>query len=63
MALPKNKISKSRKRSRAANWKLTAPVLIECPTCHELIKSHTVCPSCGYYDKEKVVDIKQKKQD
>ncbi|MEG1646981.1 MAG: 50S ribosomal protein L32, partial [Clostridia bacterium] len=34
MALPKSKISKARKHSRSANWKLTTPNLTECPKCH-----------------------------
>ena len=42
MAVPKNKISKSKTNSRYANWKLKATGLVECPQCHELIKSHTV---------------------
>ena len=61
MAVPKCKVSKSRRDSRAANWKIGKVGLVECPNCHELIQSHRVCPNCGYYDKEKVVEIKAKK--
>ena len=49
MAVPKNKISKSKTNSRFANWKVSAPGLVECPQGKELIKSHTVCPKCGNY--------------
>ena len=63
MAVPKCKVSKSRRDSRAANWKIEAPGLVDCPNCHELIKSHRVCPNCGYYGKEKVVDVKEKTKD
>ncbi|MDE6302492.1 MAG: 50S ribosomal protein L32 [Clostridia bacterium] len=56
MAVPKNKISKSKSKSRcAANWKLKTPGLTECPQCHELKKNHHVCPKCGYYDGELIV--------
>ena len=55
MAVPKGKTSKARKRSRAANWKLSKPNLVECPHCHELKKPHQVCGNCGYYDNEEVV--------
>ena len=55
MAVPKNKISKSKTNSRFANWKLQTPGLVECPQCHELKKSHQVCPKCGYYKGEQVV--------
>ncbi len=60
MAVPKSKVSKARRNSRAANWKISAPNLSECPQCHELKQSHVVCPKCGYYDGEKVVVIKEK---
>lgn len=42
MAVPKNKVSKSKTNSRFANWKLKTPGLTECPQCHELIKSQYV---------------------
>ncbi len=58
MAVPKSKISKARRNSRAANWKLETPNLIECPQCHELKPSHQVCKKCGYYDGEQVVAVK-----
>ena len=32
MALPKGKISKARKHSRRANWKLIVPGIVECPS-------------------------------
>lgn len=49
MAVPKRKMSKARRDSRRANWKLTAPGLVECPQCHEQMRPHHVCPECGYY--------------
>ncbi len=61
MALPKRKTSKARKRSRAANWKITAVGLSECPKCHEPVMSHKVCSNCGYYDGKQVIEIKEKK--
>ncbi len=63
MAVPKGKTSKARKRSRAANWKLSKPNLTECPHCHELKMNHRVCGNCGYYDGEQVVDKTEKKAD
>ena len=47
MAVPKRKTSKAKGRSRIANWKATAPNLVECPQCHELKRSHMVCANCG----------------
>lgn len=61
MAVPKSKVSKCRRNSRAANWKISAPNLSECPQCHELKASHQVCDNCGYYDGKKVVADKESK--
>ena len=36
MAVPKNKVSKARRDKRRANWKLTAPNLVECPSVTSL---------------------------
>ena len=33
MAVPKGKVSKSRRDKRKANWKLTAPNLVKCEKC------------------------------
>ncbi len=60
MAVPKRKTSKERKHTRAANWKLSTPNLVECPHCHEKKLAHQVCPNCGYYDGEEVVSKKVK---
>ncbi len=62
MAVPKSKVSKQRRNTRASsNSKLTAPTLVECPNCHAMTRSHRVCSKCGYYDGVKVVEQKEKK--
>jgi large subunit ribosomal protein L32 len=57
MAVPKNKVSKARRDKRRANWKLTAPNLVECPQCHELKMPHRVCPNCGQYKGKEVIKV------
>jgi len=57
MAVPKNKVSKSRRDKRRANWKLSVPGMIECPKCHEYIMPHRVCKACGYYNGKEVVKV------
>ncbi len=57
MAVPKNKVSKARRDKRRANWKLTAPNLVECPQCHELKLPHRVCPSCGQYKGKEIIKV------
>ena len=55
MALPKGKISKARKHSRQANWKLSLPGIVECPQCHQMKLAHRVCKNCGYYNGKQVI--------
>lgn len=50
MAVPQRRISKTRKRMRRTHFKLNAVGLVTCPKCGAMIKSHHVCPKCGYYD-------------
>ncbi len=61
MAVPKGKASKARRNTRnSANFKATAPTLVECPKCHEMKKPHTVCKKCGSYKNETVIEKKEK---
>lgn len=63
MAVPKSKVSKARRNTRnSANFKATAPTLVECPKCHELKAPHKVCPKCGTYKNETVVNTEKKKK-
>ena len=63
MAVQKSKTSKQRTNTRFANFKASAPTLVECPQCHELKTPHRVCKKCGYYDGKLVVEQKEKKAD
>lgn len=52
-AVPKHRISKSRKGERRAHLALTKPSLVECPHCKKMKEPHVVCTFCGKYkDKE-----------
>ena len=62
MALPKGKISKARKHSRQAQWKLTQPAVVECPQCHEMKLAHRVCKNCGYYNGKQVIKVDEDKK-
>ena len=62
MATPKGKISKARKRSRQANWKLSLPGIVECPQCHQMKLAHRVCKHCGYYNGVQVVKMDEDKK-
>ncbi len=54
MAVPKRKTSRSKKRSRMANWKAKEPTVSECPHCHQPKLPHHICPECGYYNGREV---------
>lgn len=60
-ATPKQRISSSRRGNRRANQHLKAVHIVECPNCHNLHRSHFVCPSCGTYKGLQVFEIKQNK--
>lgn len=54
MAVPKRKGSKAKRDSRRANWKLSAPAIVECPQCKAKKLAHRICKTCGFYDGVKV---------
>ena len=59
-ALPKKKLSKARKGKRLASKKYNLPKLVDCKQCHKPYISHHICPNCGYYNKNKFLEIKEK---
>ena len=59
MAVPKEKVSKARRNSRKANWKISTPSIMECPHCHEAVESHKVCRNCGYYNGKEVMKVEE----
>lgn len=55
MAVPKRRVSRQRRDSRRANWKLDVPGFVKCPQCHEFKMPHRMCGACGYYKGREVV--------
>ncbi len=56
MAVPKQKMSKSRTRMRRShNDRTSLPKLVQCPNCGEYMRPHHVCPNCGYYKGEEII--------
>ena len=49
MAVPKKKVSKSRRNMRRAHHALPSMAYVECKNCGELKRPHAVCAHCGYY--------------
>ena len=58
MAVPFRRTSKTRKRMRRTHYKINANNVITCPNCGEAIRPHRVCPKCGSYKGETVIEQK-----
>ncbi|HEY8469441.1 MAG TPA: 50S ribosomal protein L32 [Longimicrobiales bacterium] len=59
MAVPKKKVSKQRKRKRRTHYKAPVPALVPCPRCGDPKLPHRVCPTCGTYRGEQVIEVEQ----
>lgn len=57
MAVPKKRTSKQRKRKRRTHYKAETPRTDTCPTCGDPKLPHRVCPTCGHYRGEAVLDV------
>jgi len=55
MAVPQNRVTRSKRNMRRAHDGLDGANPNECPNCGELKRPHHVCPSCGYYDGREVI--------
>ncbi len=56
MAVPKKKVSKSRRDMRRSHHGLSAAAYEECPNCGELKRPHHVCAACGHYNGREVLE-------
>ena len=56
MAVAQHKVSKTRKRLRRSHNALVATTTTTCKECGSVIKPHRVCPKCGSYKGNKVLD-------
>ena len=55
MAVPKSKITRSRRNMRRSHDSLTPATYAECGNCGELKRPHHVCASCGHYNDREVI--------
>ncbi len=55
MAVPKSKVTRSRRGMRRSHHALGGANPNECDNCGELKRPHHVCPSCGHYSGREVV--------
>jgi large subunit ribosomal protein L32 len=59
MAVPKRRTSKQRKRKRRTHFKAEEVSPQACPRCGDPKLPHRVCPTCGFYRDEAVIDTDQ----
>jgi large subunit ribosomal protein L32 len=57
MAVPKRKVTPSRRNKRRSHHALQGGGYQECPNCGELKRPHHVCGECGHYDGREVVEV------
>jgi large subunit ribosomal protein L32 len=46
---------------RRSHYNISAPGMVTCPKCGEMILAHRVCPNCGNYNGKQVVEKKEEK--
>jgi large subunit ribosomal protein L32 len=61
-AVPKKRRSHAQQGERRSHLHLTVDELVSCSHCHQPMRRHHVCPTCGYYGGRLVVERKQKKE-
>jgi large subunit ribosomal protein L32 len=54
-AVPKRRISRTRRDKRRTHWKAVAAAMSKCGHCGQPMVPHRVCPACGYYRGREVV--------
>lgn len=55
MAVPQNRVTRSKRGMRRAHDSLSAVSTNECSNCGELKRPHHVCGACGHYSGREVV--------
>ena len=55
MAVPKKKVSPSRRGMRRSHEALKPEAHLECSNCGELKRPHHVCAHCGHYNGREVM--------
>lgn len=59
MPVPKKKTSKSKRDKRRTHDALTPTGLSLCPQCQEMKPPHRVCPHCGYYKGNPILEVEE----
>ncbi len=57
MAVPRKKVSRSRRNKRRAHDGIPSQGWQECPECGGVKRRHHACPECGFYNGREVIGI------
>jgi len=60
MAVPKKRLTRTRRNNRRSHHALKKINLILCPKCNESKLAHTICPNCGTYNNEQIIEFGKK---
>ncbi|MGM0439515.1 MAG: 50S ribosomal protein L32 [Chlamydiota bacterium] len=63
MAVPRNRLSQSRRDKRRSHHAKKPISLQECPNCGEQGLPHRVCSSCGFYKGREVVSMNEESEE
>lgn len=55
MAVPKHKVSRSKRNMRRSHDKAKVFATVECSNCGEMKLPHHVCQACGHYNGRAVI--------
>lgn len=59
MAVPKRRVSKTRRDKRRTHDNLTPVTVSTCPRCKAPAVPHRACKACGYYNGAKVMKTRE----
>lgn len=59
MAVPKKKVSKSKRDMRRSHLAITPMNVVECPNCGESKLPHHLCKTCGMYNGRQILKDKR----
>jgi large subunit ribosomal protein L32 len=62
MAVPKRRVSTTRRDKGRTHDKAPEVTVSVCPQCKKPVIPHRVCKSCGYYDGTKVLTTREEEK-
>ena len=61
MSVPKQHHTKGRRDRRRVRFAIKSKNLVACSQCKKMVKTHEICPYCGFYKGKEKVAVKIKK--